>query len=265
MSVSQRTDPLLDMVKQIKNHAEENGFVVYYGWASGGKIESVYWNVERDGDWRHFLKTAKALSVKLVYLNWAPFEEFQVEEALVDEESHTADAPSGEDIREKKEHNSEVAKFRDYVGLTAIIDLAYLFDGVLHIFQKKADWFEEFEELTAKEEAEEEAETGEEEVDAGLVNIWAGKLVRELRYRTCKTHGQRSYLLEKLAGDEYGRLPVLHILERAENVYAIDVRPEEDKELRKQAKELKAEGLNIIAIAQRLGLTREKVSGLLSR
>lgn len=261
MGASREIDPLLNIVEQIKTYAPEHSFVVFYGWASGEKVETVHWNEERDSDWHHFLDAAKSLSVKLVYLNWAPFEEFQIEEALLDEEVASSRSMSAEEI---EKHNREIAKFSQKVGLTAIVDLAYLFDGVLHIFQKRADWFEAFEELTARGEIEEETKRVEEKVDTELVDTWANKLVRDSRYRMCKTYSQQDYLLEKLAGDEYKRLPVSRILSRADTIYLIDIRPQEDEELRKQAKELKVQGLNLNAIAQRLGLSRDRVSGLLS-
>ena len=72
-------------------------------------------------------------------------------------------------------------------------------------------------------------------------------------------------MLEKLAGKEYDTLPLGHIMGRAETIYQFEVKPEVEKQLREQAWVLKAQGLNMNAIALRLKISKERVSGLLAQ
>ena len=244
MKADSPRDHLLEIVNQIRDHCQQHGLAVYYGWAHTQRHETVHWNLERDDDWRHFLQIAKSLSVKVVYLSWAPFEAFQIDEALAN--------------NKVTEYHRDVEKFRSKVGLTATVGLAFVIDGVFHIYQKVADWLLEFQELTAGE------DQGEEELDPSVVNEWAEKLANDPRYGSCRNKAQRRYLLEELAGQKYERLPEAQILERAERVYFLRVQPERDECLREEARELHKQGHTMTAIAQKLRISRERVRGLLS-
>ena len=254
------SDPLFKTIEEIVAHTKEEGFVTFYGWAHGGKENTVHWNEEHGGDWKRFLESAKALGVRAVYLNWAPFEEFQVDEALADV---SVDQESEASRTEIEEYNQQVEKCREKVGLTEIIDLTFVVDGVFHIYQLAADWFTAFEELIAEEELEEH-EPLEKPVDKPLVNKWASMLANHPKFGSCKNDDQREYLLEQLTGEDYETLPLGEILRRAETLYVFEVRPKQEEGLRKQAREFRKQGLNMNAIAQKLGISRDRVSGLLA-
>lgn len=258
------SDPLLKTVEQILDHAESDGFVIFYGWAHGSKENTVYWNEEHGGDWKKFLGSAKSLGAKVVYLNWAPFEEFQVDEALEDVGPEVSDKGGSEASAEIEEYNNEVQKYREKVGLTAIIDLAFVLDGVFHIYQLNLDWFRTFEELTAEEEEGDKGELAEEKVDKALVDKWARELASHPKFGSCKNDEDREYLLEDRAGDEFEKLPIGDILRRAETLYRFEVRPKQEELLREQARTLRKQGLSMNAIALKLGISRDRVSGLLA-
>jgi hypothetical protein len=263
-SAAKPSDPLLKTVEEIIGRAKSDGFVIFYGWAHGSKENTIYWNEEHGGDWNKFLGSAKALGAKVVYLNWAPFEEFQVDEAIAEGSSEATDDRELEASAEIEEQKKQIEKYCDKVGLTSIIDLAFVLDGVFHIYQLAADWFRAFEELTAGKEEAEEGEPVEEPLDKVLVNKWAEALANHAKFGICKNYEQREYLLEKLAAEEYERLPLGYILRRAETLYLFEVRPKEEERLRAQAGELRKQGLNINAIALKLGIPRDRVSGLLA-
>lgn len=259
-SAAKPSDPLLKTVEEIIDQAKGDGFVIFYGWAHGSKESTITWNEEHGGDWKKFFASTKALGAKAVYLNWAPFEQFQLDEAIAE----ASEDQESEASAEIEEYKKQIEEYRDKVGLIAIIDLAFVLDGVFHIYQLTADWFRAFEELTAAEEQAEEGEPGEEPVDKALVNKWAEALANHPKFGMCKTYEQREYLLEKLAAEEYEKLPVGYILGRAETLYLFEVRPKEEERLREQARELRKQGLNMNAIALKLGISRDRVSGLLA-
>lgn len=196
-----------------------------------------------------------------MYLNWTPFEEFQIDEALAEA---PLDGEAEADDMEIEEHNRQAETYREKVGLIAVIDLAFVADGITHICQLNADWFTAFEELVAEEEGSGEYEPLEQRVDKSLVNKWASSLANHPNFGACKKSDQRVYLLEELAGRDYKMLPVREILRRAETLYIFEVRSKHEEELRKQAKTLREQGLNLSAIAQKLGISRDRVSGLLT-
>jgi len=253
------SDPFTKFVDEITAHTKQEGLVLYYGLKEGTFDTAVYWNEERGGDWRKFLNVAKALGARVVYLNWSPFEEFQVDEAL-------SSVPDDEefDDPDSEERDQQIEAYREKVGLIAQIDLAFVVDGVTHIYRRSPDWFEAFQALVHEAGDEDEQELPEPRVDKATVDKWARSLATHEKYAGCKTHDQRRYLLEQLAGDDYGTLPVNEVLKRADTVYTFEVRPEQEKELRARARTLREHGLNLNAIGQKLGISRDRVSALLA-
>ena len=256
-------DQLLKTIAEIRERASAFGLVVFYGWLYTEEAHTVHWNEEHGGHWKQFLECARALSVKAIYLNWAPFEEFQVDEALAGVEGVLSDAQTTEmEKAELESQSKQIAKYRDKVGLTAIIDVAFEMGGMFHVYQETADWFDAFQELTAEEEEKQVEE--ETQVDKALVDKWARELASHAKYSSCKDYDQGAYLLEKLAGEGYEKLPLSDIFRRAETIYQFELKPQEEERLSQKARELRKQGLNMNAIAQKLGISRDRVSGLLA-
>lgn len=253
------SDPQLKTVEEICANARDLGLAIFYGFVDDQE-GCIHWNEEHGGDWKKFLQTAKTLSAKLLYLNWAPFQEFQVDEALAEIEGGDPDS-SESDKTEIDDKRREIEKYRDKVGLTAVIDLAFPLEGTFHIYQIFSDWFLAFEELRPDEQ-EEEPEA--DEPDKDLVNRWAMSLANHPQFGACKAYDHRAYLLESLATEEYPTLPVEHIVRRAEILYLFEVKPKEEKRLRSEAHQLRAQGVSINGIATKLGISKDRVSGLLA-
>lgn len=267
MASVKRADLLLETTEQIVSLAKTKGLIIFYGWADGNNQKTVDWNEEHGGNWEKFLQSAAAVEAKLLYLNWAPFEEFQVDEAI---ENLEASVQSGTDAGVEpnllpKRH--EIEKYRDKVGLTAVLDLAFIHQDVVHIYQSFAAWFQAFEELTEGLE-QESLESGEafteRVVDKSLVKKWALELANHPKFGTTRSGDQKELLLENIAGLEIDTLPVGHILARADSIYQLEIKPIEDERIRVKVRELRKEGLNISAIAVKLGISKDRVSGLLS-
>ncbi len=93
------------------------------------------------------------------------------------------------------------------------------------------------------------------------MNKWALALASDPRYLTSK---QREYLLEKLAGQEFSELPTFDVLRRAETIFQADFRQVAEEKLTDEIRRLREQGLNLNAIALKLGISRDRVSGLVS-
>jgi hypothetical protein len=101
-------------------------------------------------------------------------------------------------------------------------------------------------------------------VDKAVVQKWASELANDPRFRTCKNYDQREYLLEQIAGDNLAGLPVYDVLGRAESIFQLEVKPGLDERLSEEARALRKKGMTLTGIAQKLGLPKDKVSGMLS-
>ncbi len=149
MRGAKSTDVLLEKVEAIVNAAKGHGLVVFYGWAHGTDQKTVEWNVEHGGDWEKFLECAKAAGARMLYVNWAPFEDFQIDDAVGHlERTITAGTGAGMEQPNSVPSRREIEAYRNRVGVIAVIDLAFVHEDIVHIHQCFADWFQAFEELT---------------------------------------------------------------------------------------------------------------------
>lgn len=248
MSSSKSKDPLLQVVKEIEDYCQTHEIIFCYGFLGSEDQRIVYWDVKHDPDWRNFLLLAKSLQAKVIYFNLCTFEESELKEALSESAENAV---------------ADIESFSDKVGLLSCIKLIFIYDGVFHICEMENDWFAKFKKVVADIESLEEEEEEDYEIDEAVVDEWAKKLANDPRYSTCKNKTQRSYLLEQLAGKKYEDLPDWEILDCADKIYFLEVKANEDQRLKTEAIRLRDEGVNLNAIAQKLGISRTKVSGLL--
>src|SRR5260370_5108446 len=77
-------DPLSKMVEAVCEQAESNALQIFYGYlAEESEVPSAHWNSEHGGDWKKFVECAKAFNAHILYVNWAPFEQFEIDDAIV--------------------------------------------------------------------------------------------------------------------------------------------------------------------------------------
>ncbi len=252
-------DRLLEMVGQIRAYARERELTLFYGYVGGGD-DAIQWNEEQGGGWREFVDCAKSLGARILYLNWAPFEEFQVADALEEAQALPAAAP-GAAARDAASLSQEIEGYREKVGLTAVIDLAFLADGIFHTLEIEADWFRAFQELLPEGEGDEGVN---DQAREQLVRKWAPKLASAPEYARCTTRGEQRHVLRKLAGAEYDGPAAEEILDEAKAIYELEVYPERARRLGKEARELKARGETLQGIAAKLGVSNWQVRKLLA-
>ncbi|MDA2910170.1 hypothetical protein MYX04_04445 [Nitrospiraceae bacterium AH_259_D15_M11_P09] len=107
---------------------------------------------------------------------------------------------------------------------------------------------------------------GEETQDVAGYSVidWAHKLANHPRYGVCQDSDDATALLATLAGQEFDRLPVDDILERAGNVYFLSVKPKQEQQQQLEAHKLHKRGLKVHGIAQKLGISLQRVKKLLT-
>lgn len=254
-------DPFSKKLEDIRQEAEDSGMRVFYGYlAEERSVPSVHWNSENGGDWKKFFACARTVSANILYLNWAPFEQFEIDDSIAELESRTAEVD--EEDNETKKLVSQIKSFQSKVGMICVIDLAFVANGVVHIYQETADWFDEFGNLVADDEDGDGDKTAKARpVSKAVLDRWATALASHPTYPTIKQH---EYLFEKIAGEEFPKLPVYDILRRAEAIFQVDFKQQADEKLAGEIKGLRDQGLNIHAIAMKLGIPKERVSGLVS-
>jgi len=247
-----KLDPLLKQVEDVRAFLESSKIPIFLAVPDGHKGASAFWDEAHGGDWKEFLGAAKSMGVKGVYLDWQPFEELELNDILATIEGGFQNS-SGVDVEVK-----DVEKFRPHIGMTAMVEIVFIVDSVAHWYQRAADWFERFEELT------ERAKSSDPAVDMVAVRKWANELANDPRFKACKNYGQREYLLEQVAGDKLDELPKEEVISRAESIFQLEIKPTLDEQLAQEARALKKQGMTNTGIAQKLGLPKDKVSGILN-
>ncbi len=128
--------------EQIDSHLREEGFVVFQGHSR--LMESgptVQWDTHHHPDYRLFLKTAKALDVKMIVFHHRELDSDFIDEALADLE--VADLPDGESRR----LSQRLGELRVWEGFTSYVELSYWYQKQVYVFVQRADWYEEIVEI----------------------------------------------------------------------------------------------------------------------
>lgn len=261
MKFSRRNDPLFETVREVQEYCESRGLTVFSGFLTREHETVAVWNVARNRDWRTFLDLAASRSATLIYLDWVTFDEHHVDDALirVDERAEAAEADPQVD-----EYNRELDGFRTQAGLTGVVEIAFSVGGVWHIFEWQAEWFAEFERLV---DAWDEGAYQPRRLLRSRLHELANQLVNHPKYQVCRSKAQRRYLLEQVLGREFESVrasDVGVILDRAEAMLELEIKPLERSYLRQRARELKAQGLSLDAIAGSLGVSRAAAKALLA-
>lgn len=261
MTFTRRHDPLLEAVGEIQEYCESRGLGIFSGYLTREHETVAVWNVARDRDWRGFLDLAASRGVTVIYLDWVPFEDHQIDDALI--RTDDAGEPTEQDPR-VAEYNRELETFRTQVGLTGVIEIAFSLGGVFHFFEWQAEWFAEFERLV---DAWDEGAYQPRRLARSRLHELANQLVNHPKYHACQSKAQRRYLLEQLLGREFDTLrpaDMSAVLDRAEAIFELEIKPLERSYLRQRARELNAQGLSLEAIAGSLGVSRAAVKALLA-
>jgi hypothetical protein len=250
-------DPLSKTLEEIRKEAEKSGVRIFNGaLAEDNNVPTVYWSRENGGDWDMFFACAKTLNASILYVSWDSFEQSEIDDAVSKLESEITE--DHEEDRDTSNLLNEVRAFQPKVGLTRVIELVFVANGMVHYYQETADWSDEFDELIS----DEAGENGKRKTASkAVVNKWAKALASDLKYSTIKQH---EYLLEKLTGKEFPKLPVNEILRRAEMIFQVDFKQVAEEKLANEIQELRNQGFNMHAISMKLGISNERVSGLLS-
>jgi hypothetical protein len=250
-------DPLLKTVEAICKEAESNALQIFYGYvAEESKVPSVHWNSEHGGDWKKFVGGAKAFDAHVLYVNWAPFEQFQIDDSVLALGSSSED---GDVDKETTKQVDQLRAFQSKVGMTCVIDLAFFANGVTHIYQETAAWFDEFSDLVPDDDDDEAEEP--KSISKSDLRRWATALASDPKYCTST---QREYLLQQIAGAEFPQLPAYQILREAEKIYQTEFKQAAEEKLANEIQEMRNQGFNLKAIGLKLGISQGRVSGIVS-
>ena len=134
---------------EIKETAAQHGLLAFPGYV-GEEVPTVWWQGDPN-DWFGFLMIAKAEEVRTVFLGRAVLTEEDLQELAEWVEEKSGPGSTNGDRARLKE-------FERYIGSTGEIRLGWMKDGVAFLLQHRTEWYEDFLELMAEIEDEEDLE-----------------------------------------------------------------------------------------------------------
>lgn len=137
------------LYEEIREAAVQQGLLTFPGYV-GEELPAVWWQGEPD-DWFGFLMIAKAEGVRTVYVGRAILEEEDLQELAGWVEENTGPGSTNGDRARLKE-------LERYIGCVGEIRLGWIRDGVAFLLQQRTEWYQDYLELMAETEEEEEEE-----------------------------------------------------------------------------------------------------------
>lgn len=135
--------PNLDSLKEeILAYLEAEHFVAFRCLSRAHEnAEFIYWDVERDQDFKSFLDCALKLGIRLVHFHARDFRAHHREEAL--ELLEQTDLSR----EEKRSLERRIEELAIYEGFTCAVEMSFDFEGRIYLFEVQTDWYEEWHEI----------------------------------------------------------------------------------------------------------------------
>ena len=130
----------LDTLKSsISEHLERSEFAVFHHDPGVFDVSLVVtWDCETYPDWHMFLEAARKLGVRMIMFAAREFEEGEIVEA---EDELEASELSRDD---RREYSKALQAFREHVGSTCTLELAFQYETHFYLYEARPDWYEEF-------------------------------------------------------------------------------------------------------------------------
>jgi hypothetical protein len=122
----------------VETYLEQSPLAVFYGLQGFDEHVSLYWDTEREPDFRKFLAAAEKAGVKLVIFDHDRFVQEEIDEAFdtLDECSFSRE--------ERRGYETRMRELQKYEGFTCLVDLSFTLDGRLYSYRVQADWYSEW-------------------------------------------------------------------------------------------------------------------------
>jgi hypothetical protein len=123
-------DTTYDVFYEIETHCKTHHFTIFYGNIEEQGHPQAVWDREEDPLWESFLSIAKSFDVRTVYLHRSIF---------------TTDNLFQISSRVRRTHTQKIEAFLKYVGMTAYVEVGYVFEGLIHTYLYRSEWYTDLE------------------------------------------------------------------------------------------------------------------------
>lgn len=131
--------PNLDTLKrEIPDYLQTKGMALFQGFVNElHEQKLVFWDVEKETDYRAFVECAVRAGVKLMVYNYRNFQREMVDDAI--ERIADCDLPR-EEMRAMERRLKEL---RPFDGFTCAVELLFEYQNRIYVFDMRTEWYEE--------------------------------------------------------------------------------------------------------------------------
>jgi hypothetical protein len=151
----------LDTLKrEIPEFLHGKGLAVFRGFVNElHEQKLVFWDVDRESDYKTFVDCALQAGIRLVIFNYRDFERAMADDAI--ERLEECDMPR-EELRAIERRLKDL---RAYDGFTCSVELAFEMQNRFYVFDLRTDWYEELLDLLDQVDTAAPIDTGIEDED----------------------------------------------------------------------------------------------------
>jgi hypothetical protein len=133
----------LDTLKdEVEKYLVEQGFNVYCGQSRMlDSLPIVYWDCDREPDFRKYLSVARIAEAKLIVFHHEEFTPDNVDDALDRLEA------AGLPIEESRSLERRLKELRAYEGFTCALELSFDYEGRIYVFDRTTEWYDELSDI----------------------------------------------------------------------------------------------------------------------
>jgi len=146
---------------EIEAHLDQVELPVFFGYhRMPDPLVQVSWDTIRQPDYRLFLRAARQAGAKVIIFHQEAFALDKIDEAL--DQLEACDLAR----EEKRNYENRLRQLQAYEGFTCLLELSFVLDGHVYLFEQHTDWYEAFTDLVSEIEA--AAEEQEEDENGSL-------------------------------------------------------------------------------------------------
>jgi len=267
MSSTVQDDPLRQEAQEVIAEATLLGFIPYFSddlselWTEGVPKDRLLlrWDTG-NGSWRDFLQAGKGLGARVIYIETALFHWEDVSASLEELGEEKGLEPS-----KLEETLKEAERFKNREGKVQDLVLAFLAEGVWHVYHHPADWVSQYQTLLSGLEEEEEIAEEESGLSEEELERYSHQLAQCLPFGRSEKKNIRREIARRLFKDRLERLEphIEEIVETAIGIFETEVRPNKERALAQEAHRLMEGGLSRRKVGERLNLSWQKLNRLL--
>ena len=135
--------PNLDTIaEEILQYLAAEHFIVFRSMSrSEDDAPMIFWDTDRQPDYKSFLDCALQLGLRLVHFHSREFTQHHREEAL----DQLEECDLGREEKRALEHR--IKELAIYEGLTCAIEISFDFEGRVYLFELRTDWYDEWNDI----------------------------------------------------------------------------------------------------------------------